>query len=857
MAIQRAERERHLASYLDAGDRESAANELLNVVSDDDLEVQLSIDLELRRLGLALRGFTQRAVDETTMLIAGQQQGPGAGGVEAEPSAPTADSPDGPPQTTADAEDLVAGRYRILSRLGRTRQATVHLAHDTHLGVDVALKRVEVDDDSREALQREAAALAQLDHPGVVRVYDVNLGPRPFLTMAFLPGPNLERVLDRLRGAPVTVGPLGNGDASLEVLVERLSSQRARLECAAEIAEALAYCHDRGVLHRDLKPANVVFDAQGRPCLVDLGLAHNTASQFEQRMGLTGGLHGTPAYLAPEQLGQKRTGADPSSDLYSLATLTYELATLERPFERPTVGEMLTAIEKDEVPSVLRASPTAPITLDRVLRAALAKRPEDRHTTVHDLASDLRAVLDGRPVSIGAPGAVESARRLWREHRRKLPWFAAAAGALFVTLAMLVRRAEASALERRVDVVAWEPSLESMRESASELNSLQVATTSIANPWLGDGAVQSVLDSIRSRARELRTDVNAIYLPSEKKGMSLDRKARWLQLFLDLEDILSDEGVSELTRQGPLPWLGSLVSDHRVEMVSPAPFRDRRPELPSWSSNAFEYVAVDPYDAAVPAYYRLRKFESDAVDAPLLGEIEFPHRGTGKSRDGIGFRTVSDGEFEWTAFEGGERTQWFNLRSDPPDLRRLYFGVPSFQVTETVTAGRYKRYCEESGREVPADVGRAPNDDLEAFVSWDQANDFAAWYGCRLPSSEELEIVGERGREDLFPSTIWANGEWVCNLPAAPGAIDMAQYFLWSKFKKDGVESTSGGRLGALRSDFIKWADVACMAGESVDAAQIPEPRVAYRGLAGQTFRLALTRATRAELESSTFRRFE
>lgn len=238
---------------------------------------------------------------------------------------------------------LLAGRYRLLSRLGRGGMGTVWRAVDELLGRDVAVKELHVDEGSgpddrlrEERALREARTVAQIKHPNVIVLHDVvEQDGHPWIVMELVDGSSLA---DRL-GAQ---GPLGPYEAG---------------RVAAALLDALRVAHARGVLHRDIKPANVLVEAvTGRVVLTDFGIAQvDGATTLTQ----TGAFVGSPEYTAPERMSGRRTG--PESDLWSLGVLLCTLVSGRPPFHRDSVAAVLHAVVYDEVHVPEAAGPLRPL----------------------------------------------------------------------------------------------------------------------------------------------------------------------------------------------------------------------------------------------------------------------------------------------------------------------------------------------------------------------------------------------------------------------------------------------------------------------------------------------------------------
>lgn len=262
----------------------------------------------------------------------------------------------------------VAGRYEILGELGRGGMGVVFRARDTVLGRLVALKLVSpsvLGPGAEERLRREAEAVARLDHPAIVTLYDVG----------------------RHEGSLFYLMPVVEG-ASLRSLQQKGSLRLAEvLDVGVQVAEALDYCHAHGVVHRDVKPENVMVSGEGdslRVRVMDFGLAR---SESQEKLTSEGMLVGTLTYISPEQVAG--APADARSDLYSLATVLYECLTGEPPFSGPPHALLYRiAHEVPRPPRLLGAE--IDVELEELLLRCLSKYPSDRPQRASHLAEALR-----------------------------------------------------------------------------------------------------------------------------------------------------------------------------------------------------------------------------------------------------------------------------------------------------------------------------------------------------------------------------------------------------------------------------------------------------------------------------------
>ena len=233
----------------------------------------------------------------------------------------------------------------------------------------------------------EAEAAANLDHPGIVPIYEVGQHEgQHYFSMGFVEGQSLaQRLAD---------GPLPAREAA---------------ELIAGSAEAIEYAHQRGVIHRDLKPANILLDASGNPRVTDFGLA----KKVEGDSGLTGSgqIMGTPSYMPPEQAGGKRGEVGPAADVYALGATLYALVTGRPPFQAATAMDTVLQVVSDEPVPPRRLNASIPRDLETICLKCLEKEPARRYASAAALAEDLRRYLAGEPILARRGSAPE---RAWR-----------------------------------------------------------------------------------------------------------------------------------------------------------------------------------------------------------------------------------------------------------------------------------------------------------------------------------------------------------------------------------------------------------------------------------------------------------
>jgi serine/threonine-protein kinase len=289
---------------------------------------------------------------------------------------------------------MVAG-YEILGVLGRGAMGVVYKARQPGLKRLVALKMIlageHAGDRELARFRTEAEAVAQLQHPSIVQIYEVgDQDGRPFFSLEYVDGGSLAR---QIAGTP--------------------QSPREAAQLVQVLARAVACAHAKGVIHRDLKPANILLTRDGTPKITDFGLA----KRVEEDAGHThsGTIVGTPSYMAPEQAEGHPHVVGPPADVYALGAVLYELLTGRPPFKAATALETLDQVRTREPLAPTQLQPRVPRDLETICLKCLQKDPHRRYASADDLAEDLRRFLAGEPIRARP---VSGPERFWRWCRR-------------------------------------------------------------------------------------------------------------------------------------------------------------------------------------------------------------------------------------------------------------------------------------------------------------------------------------------------------------------------------------------------------------------------------------------------------
>jgi len=338
---------------------------------------------------------------------------------------PPGELPPGIPEEVATAQTNprnVLGKYVLLQELGRGCMGVVYKAWESPLKRWVALKVLLGSGGQEELIRfrREAQTAASLRHPGIVGIFEVgDIGDKHVIAMEFVDGKSLAG--------------------------ERLPAPKAA-ELLAQVSRAVEFAHSRGIIHRDIKPHNIMVDREGKPFVMDFGLAKSL--EGHSQITLSGTVVGTPSYMAPEQAAGKVAQIGKQSDVYSLGAVLYELLTGLPPFKGPNPVETLRRVVNDDVATPSQLNAAVPPDLETIVLKCLEKDPARRYPSAAALAADLDHFCGGKAIAARRDHAATIVAR--RVKRQWVPLVAVAATLALIALgAFVLSRGPAKAEEIR------------------------------------------------------------------------------------------------------------------------------------------------------------------------------------------------------------------------------------------------------------------------------------------------------------------------------------------------------------------------------------------------------------------------
>jgi len=356
------------------------------------------------------------------------------------------------------------GNYEILEQIGCGGMGVIYRARQRHSRRIVAVKRVlSYRADSHEALERfrrEAQAVASLDHPNILPIYEVSESEDglPFFSMKFAENGSLQENAPSLRNAP-----------------------RTCVQLMAKVARAVEYAHSRGVLHRDIKPGNILLNDRSEPLVSDFGLAKLLDGNNDLTRSLT--TFGTAGFIAPEQAGHAAVDFTPVADVYSLGAVLFNVLAGRPPFLGPNPVSVIRQASETQAPKLRSLAPSLDRDLETICSRCLERDPKARYQSAGDLAADLERWLDGRPI-VARP--VSPPARIWRWSQRNPKLVGAAVAGLLLGAATvwpfrgeLFRPSQFNPPDRSIAVLPFTDSSESKDQE-----------------YLCDGVSEEILDTL-------------------------------------------------------------------------------------------------------------------------------------------------------------------------------------------------------------------------------------------------------------------------------------------------------------------------------------------------------------------------
>ena len=438
------------------------------------------------------------------------------------------------------------GDFQILHEIGRGGMGVVYEAIQLSLGRRIALKVLPfasaLDAKHLQRFKNEAHAAAQLHHTNIVPVYAVGCERGVhFYAMQLINGRSLASLIQELRGDDAGhASPL----SAISTVVQQRSvtvsntdlripskegpvreSYQAAARIAAQVADALDYAHEAGVIHRDIKPANLLLDTRGSVWVTDFGLAHIVA---DVSITQTGDLVGTLRYMSPEQAAGHRVPSDHRTDIYSLGATLYELLTLRPIFPGQDRPKLLHQIVHEEPLLLQQIDRRIPLDLETIVLKAIVKNPAERYNTAGEMAADLRRFLEERPILARRPTLIDQTRKWIRRHpafvRATLVLFLCGTLGLAIGLAALAREqaaTKAAYRRERQRVIEVEARFQLARRAADEM--IRIAEDELSDNPFQDGLRKQLLETSLAYYQEFIELRNESPDAQAELGMTRDR----------------------------------------------------------------------------------------------------------------------------------------------------------------------------------------------------------------------------------------------------------------------------------------------------------------------------------------------
>lgn len=676
-------------------------------------------------------------------------------------------------------EGTTLGDFELLRRVDIGGMGIVYLARQKSLKRLVAVKVLNPTQSATNRgvhrFEHETTSAGRLSHPNVVQVLEAgsDRGMR-FFAMEWMAGGTLHQRLEARRRERAEAVRRADTPAVRSAIEQTL---RATIE----IADALAYVHEHGVIHRDIKPKNILFDDKGVAHLADFGLAKDEEASSLSR---TGDIAGTPHYLSPEQALAKRITIDHRTDIYSLGVVLYESLSLVKPFDGKTLEQILFAISFREPKWLRKIDPRIPRDVETVCHKAIEKNPNRRYATARQFADDLRHLLYHEAIDARPPTPVSRVLRVVRRHRVACALVAcAAAAAAAGAWAQQVRgkREQAREAYGQLSEKAIEPLAERKMQELAKIV-LRVEQAKRFETSLDAPERQRILDLSRSLDLEIKIRRDRL-VAQMRHGMggpaAASPGAPYSAVVASVQsDVDYSIGLSGLIALAPL-----LPDDSEVQHLA---------EL----AETFPKLTLTAADGSVGAQASVRSIEpyTGRLGDPLplgplpLTDLPIPpgysrivvERNDGKSAEltrlfidrstpyvlTAWFRGSEEIAADMIQIPGGHFTLGQPSTSEGQELAfgRREFDVADFSIDRTeVSNAEYRRYMDDLARRSPPIAVPRPEywppepwdpswDRLPVTgISVEDAMRFAEWAGKRLPTAMEWERAARGPKISLFP----------------------------------------------------------------------------------------------------------
>ena len=664
-------------------------------------------------------------------------------------------------EDTPSAGEVIAGRYQVKGLLGEGGHSRVFRVYDSRLKRDIALKVLDREGPAwvdADILLAEARALAKIEHPSVVRVFDADQHQdQTYIAMEMVVGPSLREVLGAMKSMVGGGAKNGHAEAAMTA-AQGLLSTAERCRFVSRLASALACCHESSVLHRDIKPENILVTPGLVPKLIDFGLAHHEFTESDWDRGT---LRGTPPYLAPEQVDRERTGSHASSDQFSLGVVFYELLTLENPFVRSSQKATLEAISASVPPPLRTRKSELPLDVELICLHCLERDPTERYPQISELSDDLERFLDHRAVSLRPPSGLRQAVLWLRRHRDQVKSAVlAAVGIGFLLLVVWAAAAFLSAKRARTEFLSGIRSAQEGLVEVTEAHAFEELLQNIARSWpeaerhdrsivgkwYGGGAVAAVHD-LREACLE-RLDLVIARVNSESRSIKPSQRAKpfmaffndWVYTLLAAQASaagtdtrkrmipmgvvdLPDGGTLEQYSNHALPALPQLITQEDwARKAMPGFYRYTIQREGIWLETEFQVRLTEPPWS--PLLRELNPQISDRMATLDEGQLEVTGPGWVRNVSYDAFRTLS------------EPVTWADARTvfDPAELAS---SIGAWTDTESSKV--------ELGDSYPA------------VLPWVLAHEYSVRVGARLPTPVELGVAIADERVDRAEGF---RGEW-------------------------------------------------------------------------------------------------